>query len=322
MSTNLAQITDHARPVVVDSPAWPELHIPDAPVSDERFVRAAGHAARRMPAIVHDALVDFADAASQSGALLVRGVPVGDLPRTPDSPTSHVVKDMVSEFVLLAAARRLGQPVGYLPEHGGDLVQHLVPTKANADRQVSTSSKVDLMFHTEAAFHPHRPKYLLLLCLRGDTQAITTLSSIFEVLPLLPQRTVDTLFEPRFRTAVDESYLDGRTNVLGDPMAVLRGSRLRPSMVFDADLMVGTDAEADEALQALATVVAQHHTGLALEAGDLLVVDNDVAVHGRSSYEPRWDGYDRWIQRAMAVTDLSPSAAERDGRVIVTHFGA
>lgn len=318
----MTTVTAHATPVVVESPTWPSLPVPAGPVASERFVGAAGHAARLMPPAVHDALVDFADRAPQSGALLLRGLPVGALPLTPPSPTAPVDKDLTSEFVLLAAARRLGQPVGYLPEHGGDLVQNLVPTRANADRQVSTSSKVDLMFHTEAAFHPHRPRYLLLLCLRGDPAAVTTLSSIFEVLPLLPERVVDTLFQPRFRTAVDESYLHGRSNVLGAPMPVLRGERDRPSMVFDADLMVGTDAEADAALRALAEVVQAHHTGLALQAGDLLVVDNDVAVHGRTSYTPRFDGFDRWLQRSMAVTDLAASAGERDGRVIVTHFGA
>lgn len=318
----MTTITEHVTPAVIESPAWPSLPIPDTAIGDERFVRAAGHAAQLLPSVVHDALVDFADAAPQSGALVLRGVPVGSLPHTPESPTAPTVKDHVSEFVLLTVARRLGQPVGYQPEHGGDLVQNLVPTKANAHRQVSTSSGVDLMFHTEAAFHPHRPKFLLLLCLRGDAKAVTTLSSIFEVLPLLPERVVETLFQPRFRTAVDESYLHGRSNVLGAPMPVLSGDRDRPTMVFDADLMVGIDEEADAALRALSAVVEQHHTGLALEAGDLLIVDNDVAVHGRSSYTPRWDGFDRWIQRSMAVTDLAPSAGERNGRVIVTHFGA
>ena len=50
------------------------------------------------------------------------------------------------------------------------------------------------MFHTEAAFHPYRPRYLLLLCLRGDPAAATTLASIHEVLALLPADVVDTLF--------------------------------------------------------------------------------------------------------------------------------
>jgi L-asparagine oxygenase len=315
-------LTEHVVPAVIQCPAWTGFSVPDLPIGDERFVRRAGFAARTMPAEVHDALVGFADSAPQAGAIVLRGIPLGELPLTPPYPTAVTTKDRTSEFVLLAAARRLGQPVGYLPEHGGDLVQNLVPTKASADRQVSTSSKVELMFHTEAAFHPHRPRYLLLLCLRGDPDARTTLASIFELLPHLPERVVDVLFQPRFRTAVDESYLHGRSNVLGTPMPVLTGERHRPSLVFDADLMVGTDAEADEALRALAAAVDAHHTGLALQAGDLLVVDNNVAVHGRTPYTPRFDGYDRWIQRAMTVADLAPSAGERYGRVIVTRFGA
>jgi L-asparagine oxygenase len=317
----MSTLTDHAMPAIIDAPRWVLDPIPDLPIGHPDFVRAAAHAAHTLPAVVHDALVDFVDAVPQAGAIVLRGMPVGELPLTPPSPTAALVKDRVSEFVLLTVARRLGQPVGYLPEHGGDLVQNLVPTAGNADRQVSTSSKVELMFHTEAAFHPHRPRYLLLLCLRGDPAALTTLSSVFEVLPFLPTAVVDTLFEPRFCTAVDESYLHGRCNVLSAPMSVLRGDRARPSMVFDADLMVGIDAEADDALRTLGSVVASHKVGLALQAGDLLVVDNDVAVHGRTPYEPRFDGYDRWLQRSMAVTDLSPSAGERSGRVIVTQFG-
>lgn len=318
----LITLTEHVSPAVVESPEWPQMRIPAGAFGEETFVNAAGHAARLMPAVIHDALIDFTDAPPQAGAIVLRGMPVGELPLTPESPTAPCDKPLVSEFTLLTVARRLGQPVGYLPEHGGDLIQNLVPTKSNADRQVSTSSKVQLMFHTEAAFHPHRPKYLLLLCLRGDENAFTTLSSIFEVLPNLSERVVDTLFEPRFRTAVDESYLHGRSNVLGPPMPVLRGERSRPTMVFDADLMVGTDEEADESLRTLSAAVEAQHTGVALQAGDLLVVDNNVAVHGRSPYQPRFDGYDRWLQRSMVVADLSASAGERDGRVIVTRFGA
>lgn len=310
----------HAAPVVVDVTGWEPADPGWAP-DDERFVTAAGHAARWLPAAAHDALVDVADRAPAAGALLLKGAPVGRLPATPPSPTSPTVKDHVSEFTLLTAARRLGQPVGYQPEHGGNLVQNLVPTQVGADRQVSTSSKVDLMFHTEAAFHPHRPRYLLLLCLRGDPRAFTTLASVHEVLPHLPTDVVDVLFQPRFRTAVDESYLHGRSNVLGPAMPVLSGERARPSMVFDEDLMVGTDTEAEAALHALGDAVRAHQIGVALEAGDLLVVDNHVAVHGRTAYTPRFDGTDRWLQRAMVVPDLAPSAGERTGRVITTVFG-
>ncbi len=317
----MSTMTDHVKPMVIDSPSWPEMSVPSFAAGSALFVRSAGHAARLMPAAVHDALVDFADDPHQSGALLLRGLPVGQLPATPPTPTAPADKDSVSEFTLLTIARRLGQPVGYEPEHGGDLIQNVVPTKTALDRQVSTSSQVQLMFHTEAAFHPYRPRYLLLLCLRGDPAAHTTVSSIFEVITQLDDDVVDVLFQPRFRTAVDESYLQGRGNSLGAAMPVLVGTRHDPSMIFDADLMVGTDEEADDALRALGNATAACHASVALAAGDLLVVDNSVAVHGRSPFTPRFDGTDRWLQRTFVVSDLAPSAADRNGRVITTHFG-
>lgn len=324
-STRTVAPFSHATPLVVDLP-WFELPAvtPAAPqrtLVDDAFVTVAGHAGRHLPAAAYDALVDFADQPHASGALLLRGIEVGALPPTPPSPTSAHGKDLRSELVLLTVARVLGQPVGYLPEHGGDLVQQIVPTRAASDLQVSTSSKVELMFHTEAAFHPHKPRYLLLLCLRGDPAAQTTLASIGQLLPHLPRRVVDTLFEPRFRTAVDESYLHGRGNVLGPCTSVLSGSRDAPTMTFDADLMVGVDPDADDAVRALSHAIADHHTAVALAAGDLLVVDNTVAVHGRSPFTPRFDGTDRWLQRAFVVSDLAPSASDRRGRIIVTRFG-
>jgi L-asparagine oxygenase len=310
----------HATPPTVTAGSV-QLPVPGVGTPLDDVVRAAGHARRLLPQHVHDALIDFADAPDRSGAMVLRGVPVGDVPATPPTPTSPTTKDLTSEMTLLAVARSLGQPVGYLPEHGGDLVQNIVPTKASAARQTSTSSAVTLMFHTEAAFHPYRPRYLLLLCLRGDPQAATTLSSIHEVRELLGATTWSTLFEPRFRTAVDECYLDGRVGELGPARPVLSGDRARPSMVFDADLMHGTDPAADVALRALAEATAACNTSVVLEAGDLLVVDNTIAVHGRSPFTPRYDGTDRWLQRAFVVADLAPSAADRRGRVIVTEFG-
>ena len=314
-------VARHARPPVVDNDGAALALAPDAAFGSAAFVSAAGYAGRLLPQAVHDAIVDFTDKPHRSGAILLKNLPIGKLPPTPDSPTAATHKDRTSEFTLITVARRLGQPVGYEPEHGGDLIQNIVPTPTAADRQVSTSSKVELMFHTEAAFHPFRPRYLLLLCLRGDPAARTTLSSIHEVLPHLPANVQDTLFEPRFRTAVDESYLHGRQNVHGPPRPVLNGDRELPTMVFDADLMVGIDAEADRALAALSSGVLERHASVVLEPGDLLVVDNAVAVHGRSPYTPRFDGTDRWLQRTFVVNDLAASAADRRGRVITTVFG-
>jgi alpha-ketoglutarate-dependent taurine dioxygenase len=286
----------------------------------EPLVVAATRAARALPAVVHDELAGFTVAPHRSGALLVQGVPIGAIPATPATPSSSVLKDGLSEFVLLTAAARLGHPVGYSPEHGGDLVQNIVPTATSSYRQVSTSSKVRLEFHTEAAFHPHRPRYLLLLCLRGDPQAATTLSSVFDVMAVLDGETLRTLQQPRFATGVDESYLHRRSERLGPAVPVISGGPDRPSICFDGDLMVGLDADATAALDRLRAAVDEVQLKVFLEAGDLLVVDNQVAVHGRSPFTPRFDGTDRWLQRTFVVSDLASSAQDRIGRIIDTRF--
>jgi L-asparagine oxygenase len=260
------------------------------------------------------------DQGHPAGALLVRGLPVGLLPATPPSPTAPSTKDTTSETTLLGVARRLGEPVGYLPEHGGDLVQNLVPTQAEAARQTSTSSRVRLDWHTETAFHPHKPRYLVLLCLRGDPAAQTLLCSMAQLDAGLPARTRAILREPRFRIGVDESFTGGRAVLLPDLRPVVRGPAAREEFTFDAGLMVGADAEADEALAEVRRRIEHEHVAVTLEAGDLLVVDNHVAVHGRSPFPARFDGTDRWLQRTFVVDDLAASATERDGHVITTTF--
>jgi hypothetical protein len=311
---------EHPAVPVIDGGAWTVSDIPDAPVNTPAFLRAVAHAGRTLPPGVYDALVDFVDDAPASGALLLQNMPLGDLPPTPEDPLLADKPDRVSEFTLLAVGRVLGRPVGYLPEHGGDVVQNISPTRRNADRQVSTSSKSMLEFHTEAAFHPHRPRYLLLLCLRGDPAAATTLCSISAVLDTLSPRSRAALFEPRFTTGIDESYAGGPSEARSVRRPVLYGDPDRPKLWLDADLMTGVDPVAQEALDELARLVREHATAVTLQAGDLLVVDNDVAVHGRTPFTPRFDGTDRWLQRSFVVADHTAADGSREGRVITTQF--
>ena len=182
------------------------------------------------------------------------------------------------------------------------------------------------MFHTETAFHPHRPRYLALFCLRGNAEAHTTMASVFDIIDALPdatrQATVAVMFEPRFRTSVDASFLPpGREDELGEPHALLSGTLDEPTFIFDADLTVGIDVDAERVVAAIKTAIADATTSVVLTPGDLLVIDNNRAVHGRSAFTARFDGTDRWLQRAFIVSDLAPSASDRRGRVIITEFG-
>jgi alpha-ketoglutarate-dependent taurine dioxygenase len=84
--------------------------------------------------------------------------------------------------------------------------------------------------------------------------------------------------------------------------------------------MIGTDPDAQSAFEALAQRVHSHATSVVLGAGDLLVVDNHTTVHARSPFPARFDGSDRWLQRTFVVTDLTPSATDREGRIVTTRF--
>jgi L-asparagine oxygenase len=289
--------------------------------NSEGFVAQAAQFSRALPAAVQAEVREFRAHSHPSGAALIRGLPIGRLSPTPLEPTAPSSKDRTSERTLLAVATMLGEPAGYQPELGGRIVQNLVPTRAGSDRQISTSSSVQLLFHTETAFHPFRPAYLLLLCLRGDPCAATTLASIREIMGDLSARTLEVLFQPRFRIGIDESFLNGKENVLGPRIPVLSGDPAAPTLVFDEDLMVGTDAEAATALVELGQAAARRHARVTLQSGDLLIIDNARAVHGRSPYKPRFDGSDRWLQRTFVVERLPTRARDLDGRVIKTEFG-
>ncbi|HWJ97296.1 MAG TPA: TauD/TfdA family dioxygenase [Acidimicrobiales bacterium] len=289
---------------------------------DEAFVADAARAGRSFSPGLIAAIAAFADDPGAAGALLLRDVPIGTIPATPVTPTSPTGKDLRSEQVLLAVARLLGEPVGYLPEHGGSIVQNLVPTKADVGRQTSTSSGVDLAFHTETAFHPFGPRYLLLLCLRGDPGAATTLASVDDLLPGLRSETVETMRKPLFRTAVDESF-GGQPGVpYGPARPVLGGTDEQPWLCWDEALTTGTTPEAQAAHEELVAVVAQRRREIVLADGDLLIVDNTRCVHGRRPFQARFDGTDRWLQRSFVVESLAPSVHDRTGRTITTQFAA
>ena len=80
-------------------------------------------------------------------------------------------------------------------------------------------------------------------------------------------------------------------------------------------------AEARNALDALLRQLRSSQYDVALEPGDLLIIDNYRAVHGRKPFRARYDGRDRWLKRISVTRDLRKSRAARssaDSPVIIT----
>ena len=300
--------------MVTHFPAMDEVH---GALASDRFLRTA-EAASQFPAL--DAAIANMHNGAHRGAVLVPGCPVGEVPPTPQTRHSVHKPDRISERTLLGAAMRLGEPVGFAQEHGGDIVQDLYPLASSVGRQLSTSSGVELAFHTETAFHPHRPRFLILLCLRGDPGAATTLCSVDDIVALLPPATVDVLRQPRFRCGVDESFGAGSAWVTNPAPVIGEKADGTRVITFDGELTFGTDARAEAAIAEVNEAIGRARTAVTLRTGDLLIVDNHRAVHGRSPFTARFDGTDRWLQRTFVVRSLAPSADDRVDRVITTRF--
>lgn len=69
---------------------------------------------------------------------------------------------------------------------------------------------------------------------------------------------------------------------------------------------------------ALAELKNQLHLGLQdviLGHGDVLVIDNQRAVHGRRRFLARYDGTDRWLRRGWALRDLKATRDRRRTRL-------
>lgn len=291
-------------------------------VSPNEFSRAAQLAARLLPPELVETLIDFTEFGN--GALLLRGLEVGPIGPTPDSPhgaqTPHTLLARETAVVLSA----LGRLVGYRPECGGELVQTLVPTRADRYRQTSTSSGAPLEIHTEQSGNlTTKPDFIALGCLRGDPNAATLLLSGRTIQRHLSNDTVRLLREEAYLTRLDPSFIDGgATDETRGPVSVLSGSWSDPTVNYDEDLMRGMTEAHDAALTELKGVWDKHHEQVVLQPGDILIMDNSRAVHGRSVFHPQWDGSDRWLCRAQVLVNYAASRHAREhGSPVIENKG-
>jgi L-asparagine oxygenase len=289
----------------------------------DAFVGRAQRHIRVLPDSLLDVLREFRRYSSPTGGLLIRGLPTFEVPATPSDPKQATGTKLPAAGLLGIIAAVIGDQYGFKPELNGQIIQDIVPVAGFEETQQSVSSTAELYTHVELAFTDDRADHLALFCLRSDHEGIagTTLSPIGTILPLLAPDAVEILRQYRFKTTVDLSFLRGigRTEAIhAGPIRVFSGSAGHPRIRADFAETTGTDDEAQAALDELRRAAEQVAFTIFLEPGDLLLIDNHHAFHGRTPFTARWDGKDRWLLRTSTTRDLASSAARRpgDGRVI------
>lgn len=278
--------------------------------NQEPFLKKATLASRfYLPRELQESLYDFKLHGNKKGYFLIRSLPTDpNLMHTPvnslDVPQQK--KTFYSEFWLSAVGSQLGDPYSYEQEDSG-LLYHNVRAKKATEGTLSGLNPDNLNLHSETAFHPFYPDFLLLFCLRGDRdrQAKTTISSIGSIKKDLSPELQSILRKPLFKTGTD--YFYGNPNGIkgnGRVIPILYGEENNPLVIFDPDMMEGITEKAQEAIESLSILFQQKKEGILLEPGDLLVLDNYRVVHGRTSFKPRHDGLDRWLQRLFTSRNL------------------
>lgn len=284
------------------------------PVDDpEGFCREARSAARRLPDRLAEVLWAFADDGSPTGATVVRGAELGAVPDTPPDNRQGLGGTTLLARQQAILGHALGEMVAYEGEGCGHLLQDMVPNRALAYAQQSQGSRVELEAHTEQCFSELRPDYVTLGCLRGDPHAVTYSLPATTLFAHLSPGALAELRQPLWTTAVDASFGDGLGDPVRGPFPILSGDAGDPVLLVDRDLMQGTTVSARSMLGEVLRVYVEYRHAHVLEPGDILVLDNLRAMHGRSAFAPRFDGTDRFVTRGFVVRDLRRSRFARPG---------
>ncbi len=292
---------------------------------DPEFLRSAAALAGDLPQPLRQALGELRYGES-CAALVVRGGPVGGarVP-TPGHWSHRDPAATVGHDVWLAlAAAPLGDPIAWSSLQEGRLLNDMLPVPGQEGAQTGQGSEADLELHIEDCFSDERCDALALLCLRNHDAVPSTL--VTSAALDLERLDLDALFAPRFLIMPDDEHLRGTG---ATPLEAARrrplmfGARHSPYLRVDLPCTraVPGDARAARALSALAAQLSAGRTEVPMAAGDLLLVDNYRALHGRSTFRPRYDGTDRWMRRLTVVRDLRRSRSLRHGpddRVIDT----
>lgn len=249
-------------------------------------------------------IIQFRVFGNRRGFLLLENMPIGSIPRTPSRRDELGKPDTRSEKLLLQATALLGDPIGYVQESEGSLINNFFPQRSQASKMSSDSFDTELDLHTENAFHAVQPDYLVLLCLRQDPdrQAVTFISSIDSIIERLPSSDIHYFFHEPYNFLSDYCQREKNCRIdINKRQTVLYGDIASPYFRFDPYFMVASSHQAESKLAMLRDIAWEAAEPLTLRQGDLLIIDNRKTAHARSAFDARFDGTDRWIQRTFAV---------------------
>jgi len=290
----------------------------------ELFCKESKKLSNLLPKPIKQKLTDFLKNYFDTGFLLIKTIPINDneFGKTPESNLFKIGEKTTLAKIQSILINYIGDMIAYEAEGEGRLFQDVVPLKTMENDQTSVGSNVELEIHTEQAFSNLRPDILSLACLRGDINAITYILSVKKIIENLSEEEVQMLYKPLWKTGIDLSFkLNGNEFIEGDirgPFSILNGNIADPRLIFDKDLMFGITEEANNIINKIVNIYDNHRKKIILQPGEIIILDNNRVVHGRSPFVPKYDGTDRFLVRCFATLNYEKSKYARpdDSRTI------
>ena len=263
-----------------------------------------------LPLDVISTIQAFHSSFNGPGALHIRCLPT-DNPLSPTPAKGDRATDkqsFISEACLTGVASIIGDVYSYATEKDGELIHNVCPVKSGETNQSNESSKVNLDLHIENAYFESRPDYLALYCLRQDHAKIarTSLADVRVAIQKLSPEIVDELRRPVYLTPSPESHHKAQGGVKWSaPNAIIQGDPESPTMLCSFPGMKVLDKNGEEALDQFEEAINHSDVvfSIALQPGEILLLNNRRVVHGRTYFEARYDGTDRWLQRVYIRGD-------------------
>lgn len=251
----------------------------------------------------------FVSAVRNEGVALLTNLPLDpELPLSPpDGRRSPDKRTYVSEGLLNAVSFILNMhPVAFHNEKEGDLIHQLVPIPGR-EHSISNQGAFEFDFHTEGTHFPYPPNVLALVCVRNEEAGGTGFVSLDRVMDGAPPEIVAELRQDKFTLPISESY--------GMPGAryripIIIGPDHDPIYRVDFTDVQATDDASAVALAWLHAKVRSCADAIALQPGQLVVLNNHRSLHSRVGFKPDYSqGKQRWLQRQYMTAN--PLAGQR-----------
>lgn len=243
----------------------------------------------------------------------------------PDTPTGfNPVPD--AEGTCSARAATLAvhgflhiETVSYGTENDGNLFVNLVPMPGQG--VFAEKSRKSMRGHTDCVSFPFNgdddsqnpriapsPDLVTLAGLRNPDAVPTRVMPLAAVLSLMDLNDVEELKKPQYSIRSQKTFVQGMKKTLGKELVVhdepvLKDAALGTYVRYSHSSVVasmpgGTAERASNNLEAACNEVA---VGIVVDAGDVLIINNRLSLHGRGEVAGGTGGQSRWLLRAYGL---------------------